>query len=193
MVLGLSGEFSRELGEWSLISYGIPGISIPNIATVGPVLRLKFVPSISATASGAILYGKAIEVSQLQGRLDLKNIEASSVRIERGLDQEQKFGYQGEISVKFTGAFPFSIGVGLDVPALKKYGEVTTDLIVEPSLSIEGKLSGKATSGVQEGEDDSCEAPLTLEAKAGIAVKVQATPFFSRTLFSRDSPSYKKC
>ncbi|GME30505.1 hypothetical protein GTA08_BOTSDO02507 [Neofusicoccum parvum] len=117
--LGLVGDLDVSYTYTdTIMSVGLPGFSIWNVITVGPVIAQKFSLSLDADLDGQLLVGTTGEIPTFSATLDFYDPTNSSVT---GWDPgftDTNFTANGTITGEVVFGLPLSIGIGIDVPLL---------------------------------------------------------------------------
>ncbi|KAK6836468.1 hypothetical protein PG987_006963 [Apiospora arundinis] len=130
--LGLAAEakYQREF-KTPIASAGIPGLTIPNIITIGPVLKLDAALDINIAAQGQVLAGTKLTIANFGASLDIVSGK-SSANFKPVF--KNRFEASGEISAEAGLGLPitFSKLVSvIDKPSVRfsaKYAFSTTDV-----------------------------------------------------------------
>ena len=69
-------EYTKEFNK-TLLSFGAPGFSIPNVATIGPRFSLGLALELTAKAQGHLITGAALDWPAFSARLDMCNPKSS--------------------------------------------------------------------------------------------------------------------
>lgn len=102
-------EFSLEL-----LSVGLPGLSIPDVVTIGPELKLDISTTIGVSAMGQALAGGSLTWPAITAHLDLIN-SRNSYQSGFRPNIDHKFELDEEIEVSISLGTPVSLGIGVDI------------------------------------------------------------------------------
>jgi hypothetical protein len=138
--LGLYAQAEyKQTFEKTIASAGLPGFSIPNIISVGPVIQLKAELDIDIAATGQLLVGATMDIPNFAARLDLVD---SSGSYSRGFTPvfTPIFDVSGEISATAVVGLPLSVGIGIVCPLIKL--DKTIAIVDKPALTANAKFVG---------------------------------------------------
>ena len=122
----------------TLIAQGIPGFSIPGVIIVGPAIDITAEAVFDVSLQGQVRIGAGITITDFSSTLDFVN-DANSKSVRLVPDLTPIFDARGQITVNGAVALPLSIGIGLQIPALKfkKSASITN----KPSISASGNFT----------------------------------------------------
>ncbi|KAK7993714.1 hypothetical protein PG989_007095 [Apiospora arundinis] len=141
LFLGLAAEakYQREF-KTPIASAGIPGLTIPNIITIGPVLKLDAALDINIAAQGQVLAGTKLTIANFGASLDIVSGK-SSANFKPVF--KNRFEASGEISAEAGLGLPITVGVGLDIPVIK-FSKLVS-VIDKPSVRFSAKYAFSTT------------------------------------------------
>jgi hypothetical protein len=148
--LGLEAQASYQNNiQKTIASAGLPGFSIPNVITVGPVVELKAELDIDISAEGQILVGATMDIPNFAAHLDLVD---SSASFSKGFTPTftPVFQVNGSITATAGLALPLSVGIGIVIPLIKL--DKTASIVDKPGLSASASFTG----GNDPAPTDSC-------------------------------------
>ncbi|EHK20568.1 uncharacterized protein TRIVIDRAFT_223885 [Trichoderma virens Gv29-8] len=142
--------------EYDFLSVGLPGLSIPDILTIGPVLSLGVSVDLDVSAVGQYLVGADMEWTQLSAKLDVLNPRSSS---KSGWTPNIRDTVQadGSLTINSTLGLPVSLGFGLNILNGKYEKEIK--LVDTPGVraSMEYDFTNEVNNGeVNTDPEDSC-------------------------------------
>ncbi|KIW23961.1 uncharacterized protein PV07_09705 [Cladophialophora immunda] len=153
--LGVAAEVNYgDKKSVRLFTQGIPGLSVPNIITIGPYITLDAEAGFTFNATGQILVGGTVKVANARAVIDLVNSGNSQTPTWQP-QFEPTFKAKGEIIMDTYVALPIGLAFGLDIANSKFTAEVAVTSVpslhagatfqAEVSLS-NGTLSGGVNS-----------------------------------------------
>ncbi|UKZ78866.1 hypothetical protein TrVFT333_006612 [Trichoderma virens FT-333] len=142
--------------EYDFLSVGLPGLSIPDILTIGPVLSLGVSVDLDVSAVGQYLVGADMEWTQLSAKLDVLNPRSSS---KSGWTPNIRDTVQadGSLTINSTLGLPVSLGFGLNILNSKYEKEIK--LVDTPGVraSMEYDFTDEVNNGeVNTDPEDGC-------------------------------------
>lgn len=137
------GNFSPVNQKQALWSVGIPGLSVPGIYSIGPMISVGTEISVGVQASGQVLFGAALDWSAFSVTMDLLHARNSQ---SHGLTPQvtTKFLAAGHITATAGISLPISVGIGLDIPVLNFHKAL--ELVEKPGLSSSLSFSAGSSS-----------------------------------------------
>lgn len=138
----------------SLISQGIPipGISVTNVFSIGPILTLDAEYSVGLELAGKALAGLKVNIPDFYAVADLK-VPANS-KIGGFTPQTEKiFKADVAITAKAGLAMPLGISLGVDIPPIKFrktagiYEKPALEATIKYETSVGGGVDGEAAQG----------------------------------------------
>ena len=135
--LDANAQYTNKLTS-TIASAGLPGFSVPNIISIGPVVDLSAELDLNIAAQGQLLVGVTMSIPDFAANLDLVGSNSYS----RGFTPQftKVFNASGEISATASLGLPLSIGVGVEAPIIK-FKKVVA-LIDTPSIGASAKFTG---------------------------------------------------
>jgi hypothetical protein len=138
--LGLDAQLEyKDSFKKPIFSTGLPGFSVPNIITVGPVVSLSAELDVEATAQGQLLAAIALDIPNFDATLDLLDSTKSS---SSGFHPvfTKNFTATGEISLSAAFGLPLKVGVGIVIPLIKFDKSIA--LIEKPGINATATFTG---------------------------------------------------
>ncbi|OAG36510.1 hypothetical protein AYO21_09317 [Fonsecaea monophora] len=130
--LGVAAEVNyADKKSVRLFTQGIPGLSVPNIITIGPYITLDAEAGFTFNATGQILVGGTVKVANARAVIDLVNSGNSQTPTWQP-QFEPTFKAKGEIIMDTYVALPIGLAFGLDIANAKFTAEVAVTSV--PSL-----------------------------------------------------------
>lgn len=123
--------------QYDFLSVGLPGLSIPDILTIGPVLSLGVSADLDIAAVGQYLVGADMQWTQLSAKLDVLNPKSSS---KSGWTPNIRDTVQadGSLTINSTLGLPITLGFGLNILNGKYEKEIK--LVDTPGVRASSKL-----------------------------------------------------
>ncbi|KAL6859497.1 hypothetical protein J3F83DRAFT_763284 [Trichoderma novae-zelandiae] len=142
--------------EYDFLSVGLPGLSIPDILAIGPVLSLGISVDLDISAVGQYLVGADMEWTALSATLDVLNPRSST---KSGWTPNVRDTVQadGSLTVNSTLGLPVSLGFGLNI--LKGKYDKEIKLVDTPGVraSMEYDFTNEVNNGeVNTDPEDGC-------------------------------------
>ncbi|KAL7947036.1 hypothetical protein V8C42DRAFT_364270 [Trichoderma barbatum] len=142
--------------QYDFLSAGLPGLSIPDILTIGPVLSLGISVDLDISAVGQYLVGADMEWPKLSANLDVLNPRSSS---KSGWTPNVQDTVQadGSLTVNSTLGLPVSLGFGINILNGKYEKEIK--LVDTPGVraSMEYDFTNEVNNGeVNTDPEDGC-------------------------------------
>ncbi|KAL9595333.1 MAG: hypothetical protein Q9219_006510 [cf. Caloplaca sp. 3 TL-2023] len=158
--LGIDAEVTvHQAFEQPIGAVGIPGYQIPGIIVVGPSLSLAAIAELDVTLAGQVLAGAELIISNLTGSVDF----IDGTKSKSGFPAPQLnpiFEATGSVGATLALGLPLSLGVGLQIPAIKFKKTVSINNV--PTIEASATYSITTTSedtdeGTDEGTDEDAE------------------------------------
>lgn len=144
------GSTSTPAYQQALWSAGIPGLSVPGIYSVGPMVSVGAEMSLGVQAGGQVLMGAAMDWPNFSVSLDLVHPSSSQFQ---GLQPitSSKFLAAGQITAQANIGFPIAVGIGLDIPVINFHKAL--EIVDKPGLSssVTFKAGNSPVSGLTGG------------------------------------------
>ncbi|KAI9760678.1 MAG: hypothetical protein M4579_001542 [Chaenotheca gracillima] len=178
--LGLAAEAEyKNSFKKSISSDGLPGFSIHNVITIGPVIALDAQLDIGIKAQGQVLVGAEAKLPNFHAVLDIVNKANTSVT---GFTPQftTTFNASGEISATAELGFPLTIGVGLDIIPLK-----TRKLI---SITNNPSVEANATYAYSNTDPGKCNNGIAYQVTLGDELSMDFFGLSTVSLFKADTP-----
>ncbi|PKK50492.1 hypothetical protein CI102_5673 [Trichoderma harzianum] len=142
--------------QYDFLSVGLPGLSIPDILTIGPVLSLGVSADLDIAAVGQYLVGADMQWTQLSAKLDVLNPKSSS---KSGWTPNIRDTVQadGSLTINSTLGLPITLGFGLNILNGKYEKEIK--LVDTPGVraSMEYDFTNEVNNGeVNTDPEDGC-------------------------------------
>ena len=133
MNLGLAASAAyKQSFTTPIASAGIPGLSIPNVITVGPVLALDAELDVGVQAAGQILAGAHMTIPNFQASIDIVSGQSSASGFTPVFTT--RFEASGQITATADLGIPITVGIGIDIVPLGANGRKLLSIINKPSL-----------------------------------------------------------
>lgn len=153
--IGITGNIaaSLELGldanaqvsqtfKTQIASTDLPGMSVPGVLIIGPVISLEAEMKLDVTAQGQLLVGATMSIPNFNAHLDLVN--SQNTQSTGFTPQFQKiFKASGQISASAAIGLPLSIGLGIEAPLIK-FNKVVA-LTDTPSIAVSAVYSASSS------------------------------------------------
>lgn len=122
-----------------LTTFGLPGLTVPGVIGIGPVISVSATLAVAVRAQGQILVTIAMDIPNFAGNLDLLD---SSKSYSSGFTPvfSKNFQASGSVDMSANIALPVEIAVGISVPLLKL--QKTIGLIETPGLGATASFVG---------------------------------------------------
>jgi hypothetical protein len=129
-------------------SAGLPGFSVPNVITVGPLVSLSAEMTLEAKAQGQLLAKIAMDVKAFDASLDLLD---SSKSYAKGFTPEftKTVTASGQIDLSADFGLPLKVGVGIVIPLIKFDKSVA--IIERPGIKATAAFVGSTDPSQLEG------------------------------------------
>lgn len=142
--------------EYDFLSLGLPGLSIPDIFAIGPVLSLGISVDLDISAVGQYLVGADMQWTSLSAKLDVLNPRSSS---KSGWTPNIRDTVQadGSLTVNSTLGLPVTLGFGINI--LKGKYDKEIKLVDTPGVraSLEYDFTNEVNNGeVNTDPEDGC-------------------------------------
>ncbi|KAL7809403.1 hypothetical protein V8C44DRAFT_334402 [Trichoderma aethiopicum] len=142
--------------EYDFLSLGLPGLSIPDIFAIGPVLSLGISVDLDISAVGQYLVGADMQWTSISAKLDVLNPRSSS---KSGWTPNIRDTVQadGSLTVNSTLGLPVSLGFGINILNGKYDKEIK--LVDTPGIraSMEYDFTNEVNNGeVNTDPEDGC-------------------------------------
>lgn len=148
IAIGLDAEFKYTMPQQTMNlipPQGAPILEIEGVITIGPILELQATLNGDITAGGQILAGATMTIPQFSTNFDFVNTANSYAR---GFDNstiQKFFAAAGEVGVEAIVGLPFSIGVGIAIPAVKFDKQIK--VVNTPSITAQAEFAAGITLG----------------------------------------------
>ncbi|KAF2156298.1 hypothetical protein K461DRAFT_94097 [Myriangium duriaei CBS 260.36] len=146
--IGLNAEIKYTMPELSfnlIPPQGAPILEIEGVIVVGPVLELKATLDGDITAEGKILAGATMTIPQFSTFFDFANTANSYVHGFENIQMQKYFAADGEIGATTVVGLPFSIGVGVALPAINFDKQIK--LVNTPSITAQAQFEVELALG----------------------------------------------
>ncbi|KAK1241927.1 hypothetical protein MKX07_007750 [Trichoderma sp. CBMAI-0711] len=142
--------------EYDFLSLGLPGLSIPDIFAIGPVLSLGISVDLDISAVGQYLVGADMQWTSISAKLDVLNPRSSS---KSGWTPNIRDTVQadGSLTVNSTLGLPVTLGFGINI--LKGKYDKEIKLVDTPGVraSLEYDFTNEVNNGeVNTDPEDGC-------------------------------------
>jgi len=127
MGLYARAKYEKEF-EMELLSVGLPGLSIPDVVTIGPELKLSISTTIGVSAMGKALAGGSLTWPAITAHLDLIH-SANSYQSGFRPNIDHKFELDEEIEVSIALGTPVTLAIGVDILKGKWEKDASVSLI----------------------------------------------------------------
>lgn len=124
---------------------GVPILEIEGVIVIGPILELQATLNADVFAEGRVIAGSTITIPQFETNFDFVNTANSYVDGFDNLEITKYFAASGEIGASATVGMPFSIGVGITLPALKFDKEIK--VVNTPSITANAAFEAQVSVG----------------------------------------------
>jgi hypothetical protein len=169
--LGLDAKLEyKDSFKKPLFSTGLPGFSVPNVITVGPVASLSAEMDVEAKAQGQLLAKIAMDIQDFDATLDILDPTKSS---SSGFTPvfTKVFTATGEITVSAAFGLPLKVGVGIVIPLIKFDKSIA--VIEKPGISATASFTGSTDAAELE----------TMQCPNGVSYSVSLTNDVSLDFF----------
>lgn len=151
--IGIDAQLqARETFKTPLVQLGLPGFSVSDVFTVGPLIALDAETDLGITLQGQVLAGVNMSIADFSANLDLVEFDKSFTR---GFDIQVLpiFEAKAQIAAHASFGLPLLIGVGIDIPLIKL--RKTVSITDKPSIEVNMTYTASTTCiGLK--EDDTC-------------------------------------
>jgi hypothetical protein len=183
------GSYGPPPYHQALWSAGIPGLSVPGIYSIGPMISVGVELSTSVTAGGQVLLGASMDWPNFAVTMDLlhgKNSQSS------GLTPQvtSKFLAAGHITASAGMGFPISIGIGLDIPVINFHKAL--EIVDKPG--VEASITYNAGTSPVTGLTSSCNNGVSSSMYFTNDVYVSVFDITQWSIWNyKSSPLYRFC
>lgn len=134
----LQQQFSKMLYEVPLSP-----ISIPDIITIGPELKIGADLTLTANANGQVLAGASVTIQNAKATVDIAQFSASGTGWQP--QYNYRFDANGEIKLDAVVGLPIALAVGVDI--LNGKYQYQAALVDEPKFEAQASLQVQAGGG----------------------------------------------
>ncbi|EKG21794.1 hypothetical protein MPH_00713 [Macrophomina phaseolina MS6] len=180
LFLGLAAEGQyKNTFKKTITSDGLPGFSIHNVITVGPVVAMDASLALDIKAQGQILVGGSAEINNFYAKLDVVNSDQTTAT---GFKPtfNSKFTAAGQISADARVGLPLTVGVGLEITPLK-YRKLI-------SITNEPYVSASATYAYDSVNPGTCNNGIQYQLTLGDELSMNFFDIKTMSLFKADMP-----
>ena len=141
----------HQVFDQPIAAVGIPGFQIPGIIIVGPSLSLAAIAELNITLAGQVLTGAQLTIANFAATVDfVDGRQSKSSNLTPQLTPI--FNATGQVAATFALGLPLSLGIGLQIPALKF--KKTVSINNAPSIEASANYTASTTSVGVNGNTD---------------------------------------
>lgn len=171
-------EIEKDLMNKRIVEVGVPGLSIPNVITIGPMLTLDAKATLLASITGNLMVGGTLDI-KLVHTFDLKDTQKKNTPSLTGPRFKASFNAEAEIAVGIRISVPMGLVIGLSVGNNKIIG-VSAGIYSEPAIEAKASIAVK-TDGQSISSGNDCKG-----VKVGFEVQHTLYGQVSAKLFTRE-------
>lgn len=139
--VAVEASIEKEVTKELMVA-GIPGFSVPNVITIGPMVTVDARAKATLSGAGTLLFGGSVEIKDIKAVLNLQD-SSKNVPLKIAPQFKPIFEANAEINAGLTMSLPVTIAVGINV-AKGKF-EATGGITTEPSVGVTAQYKASAS------------------------------------------------
>lgn len=190
--IGVDGKakFSKQVTK-SLYDVGIPGLSVPNIITLGPSIRVSAQLQVSLSAKGTLLVGAKLTLPAFKAKIDLLNGGKST---HSGFKPKIDRIFKASGQIKATADFGIPIGLYFGISILGgSLLDATYGLVDQPEMHATATFVASTNSDGRSVIGDAKCPGIPYELSFVNRVYITQPKKKNINLLSTTIPAYKGC